>query len=60
MTPTTQSENELAARWNERAEDARRAAAQAADPEEKTLLMEIAEAYDQLAVLAEAKHTSQE
>jgi hypothetical protein len=59
MTTTAQSENEPA-RWNERAEDARRTADQTVDPVEKQLLLEIADAYEQLAALAAAKLPAKE
>jgi hypothetical protein len=54
MKPPTTLENEPA-HWRQWAEDACRAADEAVDPIEKTTLIEIAAAYEQLAVLAEAK-----
>jgi hypothetical protein len=59
MKPPTTLEDEPA-NWRLCAEDARRAAEQTVDPIEKSTLMEIASAYEQLAVLAEAKLASKE
>ena len=49
-------ENELnsPAHWRKRAEDTRRLASQLVDPVAKQTAMEIAQAYEQLAIMAEA------
>ena len=44
-----------AAHWKERAEDARRVAAQLADPEDRAKMLEIAENYERLAVRAQVR-----
>ena len=46
------------AHWRLRAEEARRTADQLNDSADKKTLLEIAEAYEQLATLAEAKRVS--
>jgi hypothetical protein len=57
MKPPTRSEP---AHWRQCAENARRAADDTVDPIEKSALIDIANSYDQLAVLAEAKLASKE
>jgi hypothetical protein len=54
-TPT--SVEKLPAHWRQRADHARRAADQEIDPTTRKTLQEIAEAYEKLAALAEAKLT---
>ena len=44
--------------WRRRAEESRRTADQLNDPADKKTLLDIAEAYEQLATLAEAKLAS--
>jgi hypothetical protein len=44
-----------AAHWKERAEDARRVAAQLAEPEDRARMLEIAENYERLAVRAQVR-----
>lgn len=46
------------AHWRRHAEEARRTAGQLDDPANKKILLGIAEAYEQLATLAEAKLAS--
>lgn len=41
--------------WRQRAEEARRIASQLDDPAAQKTMLEIADSYDQLAALAEAK-----
>lgn len=43
--------------WRDRAEEARRIAAQLSDPVSEKTMNEIAASYDRLAALAEAKNT---
>jgi hypothetical protein len=57
MTTPASSENDPA-HWRQCAEDARRAADQTVDPIDKSTLIDIASAYEQLAVIAEAKLAS--
>jgi hypothetical protein len=59
MKPPTTLENEPA-HWRQWAEDARRAANDTVDPIERSILIDIASSYEQLAVLAEAKLTCKE
>jgi hypothetical protein len=54
MNTPASSENDPA-HWRQRAEDARRAADEAVDPIEKSTLLDITTAYEQLAALTEAK-----
>ena len=58
MSTPASSENDPA-HWRQCAEEARRAADQTVDPIEKSKLIDIASAYEQLAVLAEAKLATQ-
>jgi hypothetical protein len=58
MSTPASSENDPA-HWRQCAEEARRAADQTVDPIEKSTLIDIASAYEQLAVLAEAKLATQ-
>ena len=44
-----------AAHWKERAEDARRVAAQLTQPEDRARMLEIAENYERLAVRAQVR-----
>jgi hypothetical protein len=44
-----------AAHWKERAEDARRVAAQLADPEDRARMLEIAGSYERLAARAQLR-----
>jgi len=44
-----------AAHWKERAEDARRVAAQLTEPEDRARMLEIAENYERLAVRAQVR-----
>ena len=44
--------------WRQCAEEARRTADQLDDPADKKTMLDIAEAYEQLATLAEAKRAS--
>jgi hypothetical protein len=44
-----------AAHWKERAEDARRVAAQLTEPEDRAKMLEIAENYERLAVRAQVR-----
>ena len=44
-----------AAHWKERAEDARRVAAQLNEPEDRARMLEIAENYERLAVRAQVR-----
>ena len=44
--------------WRQCAEEARRTADQLDDPADKKTMLDIAEAYEQLVALAEAKRTS--
>ena len=46
------------AHWRRHAEEARRTADQLDDPADKKTMLDIAEAYEQLATLAEAKLAS--
>ena len=46
------------AHWRQRAEEARRTAEQLDDSADKKTMLDIAEAYEQLVALAEAKRTS--
>ena len=57
VKPPTTLEDEPA-HWRQCADEARRAADQTADPIEKSTLMEIASAYEELVALAEAKLAS--
>jgi hypothetical protein len=45
--------------WRQRAQEARAAAAQLDDPDAKKTMLEVADGYEQLAVLAEKKVASQ-
>jgi hypothetical protein len=58
MSTPASSENDPA-HWRQCAEEARRAADQTVDPIEKSTLIDIASAYEQLAGLAEAKLATQ-
>lgn len=58
MSTPASSENDPA-HWRQCAEEACRAADQTVDPIEKSTLIDIASAYEQLAVLAEAKLATQ-
>jgi hypothetical protein len=59
MKPPTTLEDEPA-HWRQCAEDARRAADDTVDPSETSTLIDIAIAYEQLALLAEVKLASKE
>jgi hypothetical protein len=54
MNSPASSENDPE-HWRRRAEDARRAADEAVDPIEKSTLLDITTAYEQLAALTETK-----
>jgi|RhiMethySRZTD1v2_1073278.scaffolds.fasta_scaffold1170421_2 hypothetical protein len=59
MSLTPQPDEDEPTHWRRRAEDARRNAEQSIDQVTKKILADIADAYDQLAALAEAKLASQ-
>jgi len=58
MSLTPQPDEDEPTHWRRRAEDARRNAEQSIDQVTKKILADIADAYDQLAALAEAKLAS--
>lgn len=60
MSPTPQSDAKEPAHWRRCAVEARRSAEQTIDEVTKKILTDIADAYEQLAALAEAKPASQE
>jgi hypothetical protein len=59
MSLTPQPDEDEPTHWRRRAGDARRDPAQSIDHVTKKILADIADAYDQLAALAEAKLASQ-
>jgi hypothetical protein len=59
MSLTPQPDEDEPTHWRRRAEDARRNAEQSIDQVTKKILADIANAYDQLAALAEAKLAGQ-
>jgi len=59
MSLTPQPDEDEPTHWRRRAEDARRNAEQSIDQVTKKILANIANAYDQLAALAEAKLAGQ-
>ena len=59
MSLTPQSDENEPAHWRRCAIDARRSAEQTIDQVTKKILTDIADAYEQLAALAEAKTASQ-
>jgi hypothetical protein len=58
MSLTPQPDEDEPTRWRRCAEDARRDAEQSIDQVNKKILADIADAYDELAALAEAKLAS--
>jgi hypothetical protein len=52
---STDSELNTPAHWRKRAEETRRLANKLADPTAKQTVMQIAESYEQLAIMAEAR-----